>query len=746
MRLGNKLYFELKYLALNILKKIISILLAIPILISITGFSVVTHYCGGQSVLTEINLKKYSMNKLIQNTALGLSLFMGLNLVQAQCPTGEVELELTIETDQYASEGYWEIVPSGNSCGVGTIASGGNNLVGCNGGGAQAQPSGGYANNQSIASGPHCIIQGASYDLIYIDDWGDGGFEFEVEINGYQTESFNPMAGGNFTLTFIASEPEAYDIGLYNVTSPQVYDEEGPKVIEGTIFNYGTILINSVDISYQVDNGTINTFSFTGLNLDNYEAYTFSHPTQWNAIAGNHIIKTWISNLDGNADLNNLNDTLTKAVELGIGIPNIIDDYLSYTPYIATIGDASDQLVKPTDLDFHPLLSKKELWVVNERTEDEGGSTVIYNNAGESNQSDQFKADENAWHFMSLPKGIAYSKNGNFATASGVFDANHDGGDPFTGPALWSGDLSIYAEPSGGNGSHLDMLHTSPYCQGVASEKDNVFWVYDGYNNDIVRYDFVDDHGPGNSFHGDAIIHRYNDFSVVKDPNNKVVSHLVISDGWVYVVDYGNQKVFRIQMNTGTLGSTPSFGPFESVVEYKYMTNYNWENVVTTGLLEPTGIDVIDDRMIVSDYATGEIIIYDISIIPATELGRVNTGAEGIMGIKIGPEGKIWYVDYDSNSIHKMTDIDVGIEEYSLEDAVTIYPNPVINNVNIVLKEFLVSDVNIEITDITGKIIYKSSIDGLSNKVNTESWISGIYIIHISNQYQAYTEKLIVKH
>ena len=60
-----------------------------------------------------------------------------------------------------------------------------------------------------------------------------------------------------------------------------------------------------------------------------------------------------------------------------------------------------------------------------------------------------------------------------------------------------------------------------------------------------------------------------------------------------------------------------------------------------------------------------DIIIYDISSIPATELGRINTGAAGIMGVKIGPEGRIWYVDYDSNKLHRVEGQGVGINEHN---------------------------------------------------------------------------------
>ena len=48
---------------------------------------------------------------------------------------------------------------------------------------------------------------------------------------------------------------------------------------------------------------------------------------------------------------------------------------------------------------------------------------------------------------------------------------------------------------------------------------------------------------------------------------------------------------------------------------------------MSSGLVQPAGIDLVGDRMVVSDHASGELIIYDISVVPAVELGRVATGA-----------------------------------------------------------------------------------------------------------------------
>jgi hypothetical protein len=369
---------------------------------------------------------------------------------------------------------------------------------------------------------------------------------------------------------------------------------------------------------------------------------------------------------------------------------------------------------------------------------------VIYDNPGETNQADISLVDQNAWHFMSLPTGIAFGKNGNFANSPGVFDANHNGGAAFTGPALWSGDLGVYAQPSGGNGSHLDMLHVSPYSQGIAHEKQNVYWVFDGYNNDIVRYDFVNDHGPGNSFHEDAIIHRYKDFAVSRDPNHKVVSHLVVSNGFVYSVDYGNKRVFRIEIGTGSIGNTPAYGPFENIVEYKYIVDYNWEEVVTTGLVEPAGIEIIENHMLVTDYATGEIIVYDITNMPATELGRIPTGATGIMGVKIGPKGNIWFVDFDKNTVNRVDRSSVGVSEMDLALKMNLYPNPA--NDRLGIKVLDTGIIKVEVSNALGVVIYSDSFEGNKKTINTSNWASGLYFVKVINGSKMSVKNVLIQH
>lgn len=327
------------------------------------------------------------------------------------------------------------------------------------------------------------------------------------------------------------------------------------------------------------------------------------------------------------------------------------DIYGLTPPEFRVFGTSQDRLNKPQDLDFNPT-RPDELWVVNKEIAQTGGGTVMFVNPGSSIQLADYRKDGNARHFMALPSALSFSNNGNWATSANILDANHNNG-TFTGPTLWSGNLNIYAKPSGGNGSHLDMLHASPYCMGIENEKDNVFWVFDGYNGHPVRYDFVADHGPGNDDHSDGIVRRYAEISLKRDPD--VPSHLVLDKEkkWLYIVDGGNQRVVRLDITSGNKLKNLALIN-EPLAEHSEFSGVSWEVVIpsSAGLKKPCGIEITSTRLFVSDYETGDIICF--SLPDFKEIGRVYSGDPGIMGITLGPDGKLYYVNALTHEVGRL--------------------------------------------------------------------------------------------
>ncbi|MBK6774502.1 MAG: hypothetical protein IPG74_01180 [Flavobacteriales bacterium] len=586
----------------------------------------------------------------------------------AQCGAGEVEVTIEVTTDDYGYETYWQLVPGGNPCGTGTIFAGGNLTMSCSAGGYQLQNMTGYANSATIVEGPWCLNLGSTYDIYSVDDWGDSQATFEVFVDGVSIATFNAPGATN-VFTFAAQPPQSRDMGVTDLTTALFGTIGEPITIRGTITSFGSDPVSNFDLKYSIDGGAPVSQTITGLNMVASDTYDFEHSTTWiPGATGQYTLSVWADNINGGADMNTVNDAAGSDHIINYGIPNIIDDILALpAPVIFNIANSNEDLLVPRDLAFHPDLSRNELWVLNKDTEASGSSTVKFTNVGEDGQTYLMQEDPNNWHFMSLSTGIAFSDNGNFATSPGVFDANHNGGQPFTGISLWSSDPAIYAQNIFGPlGSHLDMLHVTPNAQGIAHESWNRFWAVDGYNQDVVMHDFKGDHGPGNDYHGNAVIRRYSSMTITRDPNDHIVSHCVLdkNTNWLYVVDHGAQRVLRLDITTGTAAGAPTFGPFETYVEYTQMSGETWDEVATTGLVQPAGIAIIGNRLLVSDHSNGDIVVYDVADPNTPEIGRIVTNSPGIMGIEIGPDGAIWAVNATTHELLKIAHtVSIGMVE-----------------------------------------------------------------------------------
>ncbi|PCJ64551.1 MAG: hypothetical protein COA58_12485 [Bacteroidetes bacterium] len=321
-------------------------------------------------------------------------------------------------------------------------------------------------------------------------------------------------------------------------------------------------------------------------------------------------------------------------------------------PSFTKLAGALNNVNNPQDLDFHPS-RENELWVINKGTDNSGGSTVTITNAGLSNQKEEWRRDENAWHFMALPSAISFSRdNDNFGTSANIQDANRNGG-TFTGPTLWSSNMDVYAKDPGAglNGSHLDMLHGSPYCMGIESDADNAFWVFDAYNGHICWYDFADDHGPGHDDHSDGVVYRYVELEVEREPN--VPSHMVkdVSTGILFICDPAKSRVLWMNTLSGSIDKSLPLTN-EVLVSHQEMKGLEWGVFSDINLQKPCGIEVIGNVLYVSDNETGEVIAYDKEL--KTELGRIDTGNEGITGLKADKNGQLWYVNADDNGVYRI--------------------------------------------------------------------------------------------
>ncbi len=517
--------------------------------------------------------------------------------------------------------------------------------------------------------------------------------------------------------------------------------------ISGTLLNNGIEPITTIELQYTVEGELPVVESFENLNIEGFTYSNFEFGERWiPGQEGEVNINVEILSVNNSIDEVADNNSASLSTEIfgDVIVPNNINQIVFSDPNITTIATFNEGLDRPTDLDFFPVLGKDELWVINQRTENAGGSTVTISDATAETPSDfQMKVDGNSWHFMSLPTGIAFSSdNFNFANSTGVQDANHNGG-TFTGPALWSSDPEIYAQPSGGNGSHLDMLHGSPFCMGIAHEVDNVFWVYDDWNKDIVRYDFAGDHGPGNDDHADGRVRRYSNIGIQKDLD--IPSHMILdkASGWMYFVDNGNSRVLRLDINSGSVGATlPLIN--EPLAEHVSMTGFTTEVIIEDGLNRPCGIEFFDNYLLVGNYGNGDINVYDVTS-DFVLVGVIKTEEVGLTGITIGPNGNIYAVNRINNSLITISEGNpTSTVEYGSDSNFSVYPNPTADFVSIEINgKKITSDVSVKIMNAQGQQVYSKSKDNAAI-VDVSDLSNGIYFIEVNEAETVYKEKILI--
>jgi outer membrane protein assembly factor BamB len=243
---------------------------------------------------------------------------------------------------------------------------------------------------------------------------------------------------------------------------------------------------------------------------------------------------------------------------------------------------------------------------------------------------------------------IAFGANGTWGSCQESRNTYDDQAPPndFMGPALWPSDLDVFAvafqDPFGSDlGSHLDMLHASPDCMGMAHYQNNEYFVFDGMNGHMVYYDFAQDHGPGQDDHSDGVIRRFPEVALSRVEG--VPGHMEYHEesNRIFIADTGSGRVVAYTVGTGEMERELALIN-EPLAEY---SEYRGAEVAVfaSGLQMPSGLAINEDRLFVGDYATGVIYAYDIN--SGEELGQLDTGSGELTGLEIGPNGTIWFID-----------------------------------------------------------------------------------------------------
>lgn len=301
--------------------------------------------------------------------------------------------------------------------------------------------------------------------------------------------------------------------------------------------------------------------------------------------------------------------------------------------------DAS--LKQPIDLGFDPSAPER-LWVINRQDD----SVVIITNAGTKSMSFDRLKDPAAAHFMANPPAFEFGAvDETYGQTFGICGDNDNGGDDFMGPALFSSDLDVFATQNEetGLGSHLDMLHSTTFCKGIAHVEANFYFAFNGEKGSLDLYDFADDHGPGWDDHSDGHIWRYAE-GWVRGVDG-VSSHMDYDPETelLYVADTGNRRVLILDVTSGVEGDT--FGGLEPVETRAEVLDAELGELVGAETLEsPSGLELHAGLVFLSDNATSKFYAFDKD---GEEIRTLETGlpAGSLGGFTFGPDGRLYFVD-----------------------------------------------------------------------------------------------------
>jgi hypothetical protein len=149
-------------------------------------------------------------------------------------------------------------------------------------------------------------------------------------------------------------EPDSNDIAMESIDMLP-FAEAGNIDVSCTVKNLGLSAVNSFDLNYQVDGGSVITENVSGQNLQTTDSFSYTFSQQWAATSGSYVIEVWASDINGSGDDDDTsNDLQAKSISIASSSTQNLPLFESFTS--STCGPCApfNQNVFNPFMDAHP--------------------------------------------------------------------------------------------------------------------------------------------------------------------------------------------------------------------------------------------------------------------------------------------------------------------------------------------------------------------------------------------------------
>ena len=122
----------------------------------------------------------------------------------------------------------------------------------------------------------------------------------------------------------------------------------------------------------------------------------------------------------------------------------------------------------------------------------------------------------------------------------------------------------------------------------------------------------------------------------------------------MYIADTGNNRIAVLDTESGEAGEDLERAEPETIhYEMVGATLSTFIDGVDFGMVAPSGIDIIDDILFVTDNETSEIIAFDMA---GEEIDRLDTrlAPGSLMGVAVRSMEEIWLVSATEDRIYRL--------------------------------------------------------------------------------------------